>query len=473
MNMTYAANISLRESRFLHISRFLPFIVFIGDILGIFIYIGLTFYLKFEQYLQNFAPFLFYFFPCLFVALYLADGYNFNNQISHFINLRKIAITYFLIISFAALLIFLIDSGDIDSSFYQKVTLLNLSVFTAWTLILRWFTLKWVRSQAENSRWLILGIDENAIEFSQTFAHLNPYGKLAFIIDSENNINIPNLVKPQSEYLGSLNDLPLLDRQNWSGIIVVNDSDLSQLSCEQLLKMRLQGSRIHRLLDFYENLFDKIPSSLLDDNELLFRQGFKILTGGIDLTLKRIVDITLSSFLLVALSPLMFLVAIAIKLDSPGSVFYSQIRTGLHGKTFNVYKFRSMYQDAEKEGARWADEQDSRITNIGRWIRLFRIDELPQIWNVIRGEMSLIGPRPERPEFDIKLKQVIPYYEVRYCVKPGITGWAQVMYPYGASIKDAYEKLSYDLYYIKNYSLWLEIKIFFRTIQVVILGKGR
>jgi exopolysaccharide biosynthesis polyprenyl glycosylphosphotransferase len=181
----------------------------------------------------------------------------------------------------------------------------------------------------------------------------------------------------------------------------------------------------------------------------------------------------LTGLLSVLLLPLMVIVGLIIKLDSPGPIFYSQLRTGLYGKPFRVYKFRSMYQDAEKKGAQWAIQRDPRITRVGYWLRVLRIDELPQIWNVLSGEMSLIGPRPERPEFDVKLKEAIPYYEMRYLVKPGITGWAQVLYPYGASLEDAYEKLAYDLYYIKNYSLWLDMVIVLKTIRVVLLGKGR
>jgi exopolysaccharide biosynthesis polyprenyl glycosylphosphotransferase len=181
----------------------------------------------------------------------------------------------------------------------------------------------------------------------------------------------------------------------------------------------------------------------------------------------------LTGVLSVLLLPLMVIVGLIIKLDSPGPIFYSQLRTGLYGKPFRVYKFRSMYQDAEKKGAQWAIQRDPRITRVGYWLRVLRIDELPQIWNVLSGKMSLIGPRPERPEFDVKLKEAIPYYEMRYLVKPGITGWAQVLYPYGASLEDAYEKLAYDLYYIKNYSLWLDILIVLKTIRVVLLGKGR
>ena len=181
----------------------------------------------------------------------------------------------------------------------------------------------------------------------------------------------------------------------------------------------------------------------------------------------------LTGILSVLLLPLMVIVGLIIKLDSPGPIFYSQLRTGLYGKPFRVYKFRSMFRDAEKKGAQWAIQRDPRITRVGYWLRVLRIDELPQIWNVLSGEMSLIGPRPERPEFDVKLKEAIPYYEMRYLVKPGITGWAQVLYPYGASLEDAYEKLAYDLYYIKNYSLWLDIVIVLKTIRVVLLGKGR
>ena len=160
-------------------------------------------------------------------------------------------------------------------------------------------------------------------------------------------------------------------------------------------------------------------------------------------------------------------------ISDSGSIFYSQVRTGLNGKKFKVHKFRSMRSDAEKMGIQWAQEKDPRITRSGRFLRMTRIDELPQLWNVLKGEMSLVGPRPERPEFDSQLRQEIPYYDLRYLVKPGITGWAQVCYPYGASVEDAYQKVAYDLYYIKNYSVLLDAVIALKTLRVVVLGKGR
>ena len=224
---------------------------------------------------------------------------------------------------------------------------------------------------------------------------------------------------------------------------------------------------------YHEYYLTKIPAGTLQDSWFAFSAGFHLLSNRIGLKIKRLGDIVLAALVLCLVSPVMLLTAIAIKLDSPGPVFYSQFRTGQNMKPFRVYKFRSMYQDAEKRGVQWASERDPRITKVGNFIRLVRIDELPQLWNVLRGDMSMIGPRPERPEFDEKLANEIPHYAVRYIVKPGITGWAQVIYPYGASVEDAYEKLSYDLYYIKNYSFWLDIAIVFKTLRVVLLGKGR
>jgi exopolysaccharide biosynthesis polyprenyl glycosylphosphotransferase len=177
--------------------------------------------------------------------------------------------------------------------------------------------------------------------------------------------------------------------------------------------------------------------------------------------------------MLILLSPLILIVAIAIKLDSIGPVLFSQERVGEDGKIFSVYKFRSMKEDAEKEtGPVWAEEDDPRVTRVGKIIRKLRIDELPQLWNVLKGDMSFVGPRPERPYFVEKLKTRIPYYKERFAVKPGVTGWAQVKYEYGATEQDALEKLKYDLYYIKNMSLIMDLMVIFHTVKIVLLGRG-
>lgn len=169
----------------------------------------------------------------------------------------------------------------------------------------------------------------------------------------------------------------------------------------------------------------------------------------------------------------MVIAAIIVRVESPGPIIYSQARVGENNIEFNVYKFRSMRNDAEKDGAKWATLNDPRVTKFGNFMRKTRIDELPQLWNVIKGDMSFIGPRPERMVFIKELEKIIPYYNLRHLVKPGLTGWAQVMYPYGASIDDAKHKLEYDLYYVKNQNIHLDMVIMFRTLKTVLFGKGR
>jgi exopolysaccharide biosynthesis polyprenyl glycosylphosphotransferase len=239
------------------------------------------------------------------------------------------------------------------------------------------------------------------------------------------------------------------------------------------MEMRLRGVYIYSLSEFYEQIWEKIPPASIRDDWFAFTSGFSLLHNRINARIKRLIDIVLTLLILLITLPIILVVILAIKLDSSGPIFYSQIRTGFNGKPFRVHKFRSMYQDAEKQGVQWACKKDSRITKVGHFIRITRIDELPQLWNVLKGDMSLIGPRPERPEFDVQLREKIAYYDVRYLVKPGITGWAQVKYPYGASVEDAYQKVAYDLYYIKNYSLLLDLAIVLKTIRIVFLGKGR
>lgn len=262
-------------------------------------------------------------------------------------------------------------------------------------------------------------------------------------------------------------------QQPWTGVIIGSNVGFSEEQRQQLMQARLAGKPIYNLAAFCEQFWQKVPSEFLSEDWFTFESGFALVHKPWMTRCKRWFEVFAVALLFIAVLPLMGLAAIAIRLDSPGPIFYSQLRSGLHGKPFRVYKFRSMYQDAETRGAQWASERDPRITRVGHWLRILRIDELPQLWNVLKGEMSLIGPRPERPEFDQELAQKIPHYTVRYTVKPGITGWAQVMYPYGASVDDAREKLAYDLYYIKNYSLGLDLLIAFKTVYVVIFGKGR
>ena len=253
--------------------------------------------------------------------------------------------------------------------------------------------------------------------------------------------------------------------------LVVDASESLPLVLEQLLKMRAMGIGVNDCESFYELVTGKLPVSELLYSWLAFAPGFVRKRWSV--AAKRLADIVVGCALLVLTLPIAVIAAIAVKVESPGGIFYQQDRVGMGGLVVRIFKLRSMYVDAEtKTGAVWAAQRDPRVTAVGRLIRLLRIDELPQLINVIKGEMSLVGPRPERPEIVAKLMLTIPLYSHRHSMRPGLTGWAQVCYPYGATVEDAREKLCYDLYYIKNWSLLLDLQIMLQTVKVVLYGRG-
>ena len=256
-------------------------------------------------------------------------------------------------------------------------------------------------------------------------------------------------------------------------IVIAVDERRGILPMDALIQARLRGIAITELGTFFEHESGKVKMNVVSPSWLVFSSGFD--AGALRSASKRAFDIAAASLLLVLAAPLMALTALLIWAESGfrGSIIYRQQRVGQGGMHFNVLKFRSMREDAEKDGvARWAQTDVDRITRVGRVIRKLRIDELPQAINVLRGEMSFVGPRPERPAFVDQLAEQIPYYALRHTVKPGITGWAQLRYAYGASVKDAEEKLKYDLYYVKNHSLMFDLLVLLQTFEVVIFGKG-
>jgi sugar transferase (PEP-CTERM system associated) len=254
-------------------------------------------------------------------------------------------------------------------------------------------------------------------------------------------------------------------------IVVAIEEKRGKFPTSELLACRVDGIQILDGNSFYEMLTGKLIVKQINPGWLIFSSGFK--KSRLRRLFKRVGDVALSLIMLIALSPLIILVALLIKLDSKGPVIFSQSRVGENRTNYKVHKFRSMVADAEKQtGPVWADAEDPRVTRIGKIIRTLRIDEVPQLWNVLKGEMSFVGPRPERLFFVEELAKQIPYYSERFSVKPGVTGWAQVCYPYGASVEDAIEKLNYDLFYIKNMSIFMDIMIIFRTVKIVLFGKG-
>ena len=254
-------------------------------------------------------------------------------------------------------------------------------------------------------------------------------------------------------------------------IVALTERRAGSMPLRELLDCKLRGIKVYDINTHFEKSLGQIRIDYLNASWMIFGDGFN--QGVVRTTVKRLFDVVCSSLLIVLALPLMAATALAIRLESPGPVLYRQERVGRHGRPFQVVKFRSMRTDAEKDGRpRWASTDDDRITRVGRIIRRARIDELPQLFNVLSGEMSLVGPRPERPYFVEQLTREIPYFAVRQSVKPGVTGWAQVRYHYGSTVEDSQSKLQYDLYYVKNHSLFLDLLVLLETVNVVLTGKG-
>jgi sugar transferase (PEP-CTERM system associated) len=271
--------------------------------------------------------------------------------------------------------------------------------------------------------------------------------------------------------VGRTADLPALIRRHHVDRVVVSLLDRrGRMPIRELLQAKLSGIRVEDVATTYERLTGKILVDEIKPSWLIFSDGFR--ASRATRAVKRLLDLVLAAFGLVLASPLMLLTAIAVRLESHGPIVYRQERVGENGRVFALFKFRSMRADAERGTPVWASDRDDRVTRVGRFIRLTRLDELPQLWNVLRGDMSFVGPRPERPFFVEQLAAVIPFYMERHAVKPGVTGWAQVKYRYGSSVEDAMEKLRYDLYYIKHLSIMFDLTIVVDTVKVIVSGKG-
>jgi exopolysaccharide biosynthesis polyprenyl glycosylphosphotransferase len=267
--------------------------------------------------------------------------------------------------------------------------------------------------------------------------------------------------------------LSVIEKHKIHEIVVTTNGRLKNKLFESLVECQAKGVRVSWMPEFYERLYQKVPVEHLDRSWALYMIQNRPVFNRMALGIKRLLDLILLLFALPVFLIILIPVALAIRLESPGPIFYRQVRCGRAGDLFMIYKFRTMVAHAEHDGkARWASKGDPRITRVGQFLRKARLDELPQLFNVFRGEMSIIGPRPERPEFVEQLEEVIPFYRMRHLVKPGLTGWAQINYDYGNTVDDALVKLQYDFYYVRYWSIWLDLYILFRTVGVVLLLKG-
>ncbi len=320
------------------------------------------------------------------------------------------------------------------------------------------------------TRILIFGAGPAAQVVGSTLKASDPN---ALIVGYVPGPNEPDIAVPQNELLTPSGTLVETAKRLGVDEIVValTERRAGSMPLRQLLDCKLSGIKFFDLNSHFEKTLGQIRIDYLNASWLIFGDGFN--QGTMRTAVKRVFDVLCALLLIVLAAPVMAITALLIKLESPGPMLYRQERVGQGGKTFFVTKFRSMRNDAEKDGKpRWATANDSRVTRVGNVIRKLRIDELPQLFNVLKGEMSLVGPRPERPFFVEQLTQEIPFYAVRHSVKPGVTGWAQVRYHYGSTVEDSQEKLQYDLYYVKNHTLFLDLVVLLETVGVVLTGKG-
>ena len=357
---------------------------------------------------------------------------------------------------------------DLDMGHTVWLTVIAISFLGI--LLARMLLFKVLESSALRRRILVLGAGQRAHQLKNNIKHMGNYvyeiAGFVPLVNEELGVS-SNLILAMNSDL-----LHIVKNQEIDEIIIAVDNKKNSFPTESLLQCKLFGVSVTDIVSFYERETGKIMINWVSPSWFIFSDGFQ--RGVLQQKIKRLSDLFFSAVLGCFAAPAMLLVALLIWFESgfKGPVLYRQVRVGANGRNFELLKFRSMQLDAEKDGPQWAKQNDNRITKIGHFIRRTRLDELPQLLNVIKGEMSFVGPRPERPEFVRELKEAIPFYQERHAVKPGITGWAQVCYPYGSSIQDAYEKLQYDLYYVKNYSLFLDFVILLQTLEVVLLSRG-
>ncbi|HWN10650.1 MAG TPA: TIGR03013 family XrtA/PEP-CTERM system glycosyltransferase [Pyrinomonadaceae bacterium] len=344
----------------------------------------------------------------------------------------------------------------------------------ALTLMVGWrVSIHWLLGHPDfGEKILIVGSGELAVEVAREMLNRPDAGyRIAGFVGTDPQMLGKSLINPRM--IGLTSELhEVVKRENIDRIIVAMGERRGHLPTAELLQLSLTGKvNIEEGASFYERVTGRVSLSMIRPSWLIFSsRGRQTRISGIARNIVHRIVALIGG--LVSL-PIALVAALLIKLESAGGVFYKQERVGKNGVPFNVIKFRSMRADAEKAGPVWASQNDDRTTRVGRFIRKTRIDEIPQFWNILRGEMDFVGPRPERPHFVSQLAEEIPYYEQRHLIAPGLTGWAQIKYPYGASIEDARQKLQYDLYYIKNQSLMLDATILFETIKIILFGRGR
>jgi len=450
--------------------RSLAWLLRIADLFGMIVIYHIVLGLRIESFPYDlYKSYRFYVvLLVLIVSLYVGDCYRIDRHQSRWsLPLRTFistAVTGLLV----GLLVYLFGPEFLSGTYNvlgRTVLFPALILFSFYAVLLRQIVLNSIDRLAGRTRWLVIAHrDGNSLDhFWRSFERQRSPGDLVVLAEGEAVNDCP--------VSGTWSDLDVRLSERWSGLILVSGWQMPDVMIEKLMHARLRGLRIYDIGDFYERMWEKLPIHHLHHGWFVVTAGFALLHERSAARLKRISDILVSSLMLVGTFPILLLVYAAVRIDSRGPGFFSQPRVGLNGCVFTCWKFRSMVVGAERGGI-YTETNDCRITRLGRILRKSRLDEFPQLWNVLRGDMSFIGPRAEWTKCVADYEHVIPFYQLRHLVKPGLTGWAQVNYPYGVSVDDAREKLEYDLYYLKNHSLALDLVILMRTVKVVLFGTG-
>ena len=403
-------------------------------------------------------------------AFYLFDLYDLPATRRYLRVLMNIVIALGAATVALSILFYVVPALQLGRGVFLVDVSLAVVVISSWRLLVAWSAGHPQLTVRE--RVLILGSGDQAIELARATLERRDSGfHIVGFVDNKPELVGKSLINPAVIGLTD-NIMPLIDQYQVDRIVVAVEDRRGKFPIQELLSLSLSGRvAVEESARYYERLTGKIASEMLRPSWLIFSRGNRF--TDFEQHVRRLFNAGLATLGLVLSLPIMLLTALAVKLDSRGPIFYVQERVGKNGRIFKIFKFRSMKVEAEaKSGPVWAEEDDPRVTRVGRIIRKLRFDELPQFINVLRGDMNFVGPRPERPMFVEQLSEIVPYYSQRHVVKPGLTGWAQIKYPYGASVEDAIEKLRYDLYYIKNQSLLLDPIIVFETIKIVLFGRG-
>ena len=443
--------------------------LFLGDVFLILFALYLSVYVRFFKYVDVtdiytgatiFSVIIYLF------SFYILDLYNFKYKFKSMSYL-----TTFLLAVFAGTLLISIAFYLLPSwKFGRGIFLINMVLITAslyfWRLV---YESVFVSGKIPK-KIVIVGAGYAGRMIYDVLKRAKTYVIKGFVDDDHNKLN--EQICNHSVIGDSSLIIEMAKKGEIEAVVIAITNGKSPELLQNILDAKMQGVEIHLMADLYGNLTGKLPIKYLNNSWLVYTSLQGVDKSIYMIRVKRLIDIGLSVVGLILSLPIIITASILIKLDSSGPVLYRQKRVGYNGEVFELLKFRSMTVNAERNGAVWAENNDARVTGAGKILRKTRIDEIPQMWNVLTGAMSFIGPRPERPEFVKQLSKEIPYYQLRHNVKPGITGWAQINFRYGASVGDALEKLQYDLFYIKNLSAFLDMHILLKTIRVVLFGNG-